>query len=75
MGSLHRVMWESLLGGHIPEHAQFEVVVQEGKIVDRVFLDRFSSKSRRRVWTCSVCVIKIEDRNTSGHAFVFLQKF
>lgn len=39
------------------------------------FLDRFSSKSRRRVWACSVCVIKIEDRNTSGHVFVFLEKF
>lgn len=45
--------------------SQFEVIVQDGKMV-YVFLDRFSSKSRKRVWACSVCIINMEGRNTSG---------
>lgn len=59
---MHRVLYESSLGGHTPEHAQFK----KGR--EHIFFkDRFSSKSRRRIWACSVCLIKMEGKDIFRH--------
>jgi hypothetical protein len=67
-----------LRGRHIPEHAQFKVLLPEGKMAD-TFWGMFSSRSwgtcfkgynggQEHFWGCSVSAIMMVGRNTSKQA-------